>query len=316
MASTLIADLIDRVQQIADRVDPSFRERALSSLDEAQQWYASQVPWDGLKRNEDFFVNSEFLILPDRVNKVIRIGDRTNSRELDPGEFFERRVSGAYFQKTTGAPQEWRDRGFVSTVKPLSADAQLFVSSTVSDGIAIQITGRVNDTTASGTALELFEARESLTLGGATLTSANSYRRVISIQKDKGTAADILIGTANEGLIARIPSWEARPMYRRVQFHPVPTGQTLDVGYFRRPDRITSENDALEPSVNEEALMWRAAGNLMWMDNEPAAAERAWQKAAEVVAVKRNEEETFGEKDFHVEMWGSYMALENEFWWD
>jgi hypothetical protein len=314
MASTLVKDLIDRVQRIADRVDPSYRVRVLDSLDEAQQWYSSQVPWDALKRIEDFQSTGEFLTLPDRVNKIIRIGDRTNARPLNPGEFFEHRRSGAYFQRTTGAPLEWRDMGFVATVKDLSAAAVIHVSSTASEAIAVQVRGLVSDSTASGTSLALYEAKETMSLVGATLASTNTYTTIIAIQKDKGTTNDVLIGTAADGQIARIPSWEARPMYRKVQFSPVPSGQALEVVYFRRPDRITSENDALDPAVNEEALMWRAAGNLHWMDNEGQAAERAWQKANEVIALKRNEEETFGEKDFTVSPWLGYVNLEDEFW--
>lgn len=314
MASSLVKDLIDRAQRLADRVDPSYRIRALDGLDEAMQWYASQVPWDALKRTEDFVASGEFLILPDRINKIIRIGDRTNARPLDPGEHFERRRSGAYFQRTSGAPCEWRPLGYVPTVKDLSVAAPLHISSTSSESIAIQIRGLISDSTASGTALELFEAKETLTLAGVTLASTNSYTTIISIQKDKGTAADVLIGTAADGQIARIPSWESRPLYHKVQFSPVPTGQTLEVTYFRRPDRLTSEDDPIEASVNEEALVWRAAGNLHWMDNEGQAAERAWQKANEVVVLKRNEEETFGEKDFTVSPWLGYVNLEDEFW--
>lgn len=316
MASALIKDLIDRVQRLADRVDPSYRVRTLDALDEAQQWYASQIPWDSLQEIEDFFVNTEFLTFPDRVNKIIRIGDRTNSRPLDAGEFMERRTPGSYFQRTKGAPREWRPMGRVSTVKELSVATLLYVHSTASEAIAVQVRGLVSDSTASGTALEFYEAKETLTLAGASLASVNTYSKVISIQKDKGTAEDILISTPADGLIARIPSWESRPLYQKVQFSPVPNGVTLEVAYFRRPDRITSENDPLEPSINEEAIMWRAVGNLHWTDNEGQAAERAWQKANEVIALKRNEEETFGEKDFHIEPWQGYMDLESEYWRD
>lgn len=316
MASSLVKDLIDRVQRIADRVDPTYRIRTLDSLDEAQQWYASQIPWDALKRIEDFQASGEFLVLPDRVNKVIRIGDRTNARPLDAGEFFERATPGAYYQRSTGAPCRWRPMGYVATVKELSTAAQLHVSSTQSETISVQVRGLVSDSTASGTALEFYEAKETMTLVGATLASTNTYTSIIALQKDKGTASDVLIGTAADGLLARIPSWEARPLYHKIQLQPVPTGQTLEVAYFRRPDRLTSEQDPMDPSINEEAIVWRAAGNLHWMDNEGQAAERAWQKANEVIALKRNEEETFGEKDFHIEPWQGYMDLESEYWRD
>ncbi len=197
-----------------------------------------------------------------------------------------------------------------------STDSALLIHSTASEAINVTIRGLVFDPSAANTALELYEAQETVALGGITETSVNTYREVLAIQKDKGTTADVVVGTALDGQISRIPSWEARPLFRRIEFYPVPSGQTLEVQYFRRPDRITKESDAVDPSVDEEALVWRAAGNMHWTDNEGQAAGIAWRKAEEILLRVRNEEDTFGEKDHTIDMWGSYMSLENGYWTD
>lgn len=316
MASSLLKDLIDRTQRLADRVDPSYRGRALDALDEAVQWYASQMPWRALQRTEDFFALGQYLVLPDRVNKVITIGDRTNSRPLNPGDSFERRRPGSHFQKTPGASFEWRTMGYAPLVKEMAGETQLLFSTATSEAINVSIAGLVNDTAASGTALALREAKEVISLGGSTEASTQVYTRITSIQKDKGTTNDLVIGSAADGLLSRIPSWETRPLFRNIELSPRSSGQTMEVTYFRRPDRLTQESDTIDPGINEEAILWRAVGNMHWIDQEGQQAERAWKKASEAAIAKRTEEETFGEIDLHVEPWAGYMSLENEFWYD
>jgi len=312
--TALVKHLIDRSQRLANRVDAAYRQRALEALDEAVQWYASQVPWDALKKVEEFSADGEFLLLPDRVNKIVRVFDRTNSRPVDPGAFLERRSPGAYGDRSSGAPRVWREFGYSPVAVDPATDAQIHVSTPASEAVSVQIRGLVNDTTASGTAMEFYEARETLELAGATESSSNTYTRIVSFQKDYKTEEDVLFGTATDGLIARIPGWETRPRYQRIQFQPIPSGETLELAYFRRPDRITSEDDPLDPAINEEAVVWRTVGNLHWMDQQPQAAQGAWSKAGEALIIKKNEEETFGEKDFHIEPWLGYLNLEDEYW--
>jgi hypothetical protein len=205
----------------------------------------------------------------------------------------------------------------VPLIVDLDTDSTLHISQTTSEGIDVQVHGLVFDSTASGTALELYEAKETVSMAGVTQTTTNSNRKIIAIQKEKNTTSDIIVGRGSDGkMISRIPGWETRPLFQKVQFTPVPTGQTVEVAYFKRPSRIVSESDALDPGVNEEAVVWRTVGNLHWMDNETQSAQVAWAKAEEVISIKRNEEQLFGEKDHHVEPSCSYMDLENEYWED
>lgn len=315
MATNLVADLIDRVQQLAGRVDASHRDRVRTALDEAIQWFASRVPWDSLKEHEDFRSGgSRDLILPDRVNKVITISDAETFTAMSGGDHWEKRTPGAFLQDASGQPQEWRDFGYVPVISQPATDTTLSFQSTVSEGFDVHLRGLVRDTTASGTALELYEVQETIRLDNeSAVATANAYVRVLGIQKPKFTVADVHVTDDTSTLkISRIPAWETRPLFRRIQLHFVPTARPFRVNYFKRPDRLTTETDAIDPGINEEAVVWRAVGNISFIENEDNAAGVAWGKAEDIIEKMKTMEETFGEKDSHIAPWIGYLNLESQ----
>lgn len=314
MASSLLKDLIDRVQRLADREDPAYRARVLDALDEACQWHAMVLPMESLTKHEDFYASGEFLILPDRVGSPVMFFDKTNKRPLEPDSHFERRDPGVYADKTAGAPLRWRPAGYSPVVRDLSTNATLVLASSASEVMAVQVRGLIHDTAASGTALEYREVVETITLGGTSEASSNYYHSITSIQKDKATESDLIVSTALDGIISRIPSWETRPLFQRIQLMPASNGTVLSLEYFKRPDRLTSEDDPIDPGLVEEALVWRAVGNAHWFDNETQNAQAAWAKANEAISIKRNAQETFGEKDHGVEPWTGYVRMEDWYW--
>lgn len=319
--ATLISDFIDRIQRRADRVDSGHRVRARDALDESIQWYAKTVPWPSLMRLERFETSgSEFLVFPDRVLKIVSVGDLTNTQQLEPGDQFGRRFNGTYFNRTSGRLCEWKDMGLVPVTSQPNTDTTLQFQSTVSENYNAYVKGLVRDTTASGTALELYEVLEAVGITSSDVnTTSNSFVRIIELTKDRPSNGDLTINYSQDGRRAsRIPLWEARPLFPQIQLFHVPNPQaTLEVEYYRRPDRITSENGGIDASMDEEALVWRAAGNMHWVDQEGASAKEAWEKATEIVEAKKNVEESFGEKDFHIEpAFPSYFDQENLFWTD
>ena len=315
MAVSLIADLIDRVQRRSDRVDPQSRVRVLDALDEALQWYSKKMPFGSLMRFEEFQCSgSEFMVFPNRIMKVIDIADLTNTRMVEPGDHWKRRHTGTYLQRTQGVgPCEWRDLGIVPVISQPNTDTTLTFQCTASDSFNTYVKGLVRDTTASGTALEFFEAEETISITGSDVkTSANAYVQVIGIEKKYPTNGDLIVKETGSAVpISRMARWEARPEFPRAQFLVVPNaGTRLEVEYFRRPDRIAAEEQTLDPAVHEDALIWRAVGNQHWMDQEGQQANLAWQKANEVAADQKSVEEMFGEKDHHMEPVNFYFEAE------
>ncbi|MEE8522193.1 MAG: hypothetical protein V3S83_12605, partial [Gemmatimonadota bacterium] len=226
----------------------------------------------------------------------------------------EKRTPAQYYQRTAGQALEWRDMGWLPVIKQPVTDTTLNIESSVSETMDVFVRGLVRDTTASGTALEFHEVQETVTLGGAALPTANTYTEIIALQKPKKSLAEVIVTNNQTALkIARIPLWRTRAQYKRVQLHFIPVaGTVFEVIYFRKPDRIVSEDDPLDPAINEEAIMWRAAGNMHWMDNEDQAAERGWRQAASILKKIRVMEESFGEEDHSVQPWTGYLELEND----
>lgn len=314
-----IGDLIDKVQRRANRVDTNYRVRALDALDEALQWYSQELPWDGLIAQEVFLTTgSDTLVLPDRVLTISSIADITNQRHLPAGHHWARRYGATYTARAAGPACEWRPLGFSTVIAQPPADTFITAQATVSDSLDVHLRGLVRDTGASGTALELFEAMETLSLSSSEMvTSANSYVRVVAIDKPRGSLADVLIRDATTGtLLSRVSAWEARPMFPMIQLLVVPPpGTSLEIEYFRRPDRITAESHTIDPAIHEEALVWRAAGNMHWLDDEPQVAQAAWRQADEALGRVKRAADAFGERDHHAEPpTGGYMSFEGINW--
>lgn len=286
----------------------------LDALDEALQWYSKRIPWIARRETERFLTTgSETLVLPDRVLQVLEIGDLTNSRYVRAGSHWRRRAPGPFFDKTGGTVYEWEEIGMTPVVAQPQTDSTLSLSAPVSDSFDVYVRGLARDTVASGTALELYETEETVSINSSeTQQTTTLFTRIDSIEKPRGTLADLLVAEDADGRrISRIPTWAAHPLYKAIRFLYIPSANTtLDIEYFRRPDRLTSESQSIDPRIDEEALVWRAAGNLHWTDQEGQAAQRAWGKADEILAISKGAEDQFGERDFHVEPENFYLERE------
>jgi len=303
--ASLVSDIIDRILRLTDRVDPSSRGRALDAVDEAIQWYAFNQPWDSLRREEEFVSSgSEYLSFPDRVLQILSIADITNRSPVEAGDNFDKRDPENYLARNVNRACEWRQAGIMPVIAQPNTDTTLTVDPNVSESFDVIVRGLVRDTMASGTALELKEVNEILSINSSEAqTTTAVFAEVNHIMKPRPTTAEITITeNADSRIISRIPPWEARPMFPRVQFLNVPAVATrFELTYFRRPDRVTTEVDPIDPSIPEEALIWRAAGNLHWMDQESQQAERAWGQARQLLADRKKAEDIFGEKDHRVD---------------
>jgi len=312
--TTQIGHLIDRIQATADRQDSALRTKTLHALDEAVQWYARRAPWDGLfEPGEDFLTNgSEFLVLPERVARVVRVADRSNSQPVEPGgNDWERYPT--FLQRTTGGTSaEWRPAGVVPvTRQPESAGVVTF-SPDVSESFSVYVRGLVRDSNASGTALELYDVLETVVISSAAdASTTNSFVRVDEVSKKYASKANITVKYSDGSVVGRIPSWSMGPSYQRIQLFNIPNaGTILSIAYKRRPDRLTAEEQVIDPGINLDAIIWRASGNIHWQDQETEAANMAWRKADEIVGQILTEEVSQGDRDYQIDIWGSYHSRE------
>lgn len=283
--STVVSDVIDQALRLANRVDPNYRVRALDAVDRAVRQYAEKLPWPSLDRTEVFTSDgSRLFTFPRRVRVPVSVGDVGRGENVRPGNHWERQYPRSDMGLETAGQGiwQWQDKGEVAVLRQPAAPTLLEFSTTQSDAIPVYVSGLVFATAFSGTADEYYEASELVAANVTAVDSVNQYSKVLRIEKDRGfTSADVLVRYATGDLpAARLLRNERRSHYHQIQFLGTPSvGAQFQVRYYAEPPRITAENVVLDPSIDEDALVWFTVGDLHWMAQAPEAANAAWAKA-------------------------------------
>lgn len=315
--STTVSRVIDEALQMVSRVDSDYRTRALYAVSRAVLFWADRVPWGSLKTYETFIANgTRYLALPRRVRRIVEVGDITNKMKVRDGAHWGHKYPDNYFVDVADStPWEWRDGGMVATIAEPSTDTQLVFQSTASEALSLYISGWARDTSASGTPMELYEVSESVDLGGTGVTeTTNSFVRVRAIEKSTlDSTADVLVRSSTDSApLARLTSEDRASAYQRIEFLKVPTaGTRFRIEYYRRPERIVSENTPVEPSIDRDFLLWRVAGDLHWIGHEQEAALAAWRKSESLVQQRILAEKAQGEGNLQVQPEIGYYGLED-----
>lgn len=314
MAQAIAKDLIDEVQRLANRVSSSERGRTREALDRAIQKYAQKLPWASLRRSETFLTDgTRFMVFPDRVAKIIEIADKTEQARIRPDDHFIENHGATFLSDVAGRPCVWREAGVVPIIRTPATDTTLSITASQSEVFSVEIWGQVRDASESGSALELYEVRETVSVtDDSDNTTTNSFVNIRALSKDRSTDALVEIKDDNSGkLISRIMPQSSIPSYRRVEFETVPgAGRVMHVEYFTHPDRLDSELQAIDPALNLRYLIWMAVGDLHWMAKESQNANVAWAKAEEILREEANKERTFGEDNDSVTPDFNYFDLE------
>lgn len=314
--STGISRVIDDALLMVNRVDSDYRTRALRAINRAVLHWADRVPWPSLQKYETFYSNgTRFLTLPRRVRRVITVGDITNKMKVRDGAHWDFKYPDEYFVDVADStPWEWQDAGVVSTIAEPPAPTKLVFQSTVSEAVEVNISGWARDSSASGTAMELYEVNEQVQLGGTGTTETTyEYASVRAIEKTTlDSVCDIVVRSSTDSQpLARLTSDDRQASYRRIEFLKVPTaGTAFRVKYFRRPERLVSENVPLEPSVEQDYLLWRTVGDLHWIASQQEAALAAWRKADALIQQRIMAEKTQGEGNLQIQPEMSYYDQE------
>lgn len=313
--SLTVARLIDRVQQLANRVDTSYRSRVRDAISRAQEDWALLNPWVGLKRVEALTMpGGRFMALPSRVARVITVSDVTDKRFLEAGDNWHRTFEQRWLYDTSGSPLEWREAGIVPLLGAPATDTRLQLTAGVSEVYNVYVTGLARDTSASGTAEEFYNVEETLQMAGTGATdTATTFVEVRTLQKTSDTVGDLVVrATTGSAFLARIPKRDSQSRYRRLEFQDVPAaGRVLRVEYYTRPEELVDEEQSVEPSVDEKFMLWRAVGDLHWINKEFDAAQAAWDKADQILAADTRAE-NYGERRIQpLPWWPDYKEFEN-----
>jgi hypothetical protein len=299
--SQTVGEIIDSALELANRVDPQHRTRARRAVDRAILFYSDKLPWPSLVREETFTSNgTRYMTFPRRVRSIISVGDKTRQLHVEPGSHFGRQYPSQYFGTQPSGTWEWDDLGLVPTIVDPSTDTTLNLSTTQSESVLVTVHGFLRDSTSSGTALELYEHSEVITLGGSAQNTGHEFVRIKSIEKDGlDTESDVVVKVNEPAVkpIARIGANERSPQYRRIQFLGKPAaGDQITVSYYERPLRVTAEDVNMDPAIHTDIIVWRVVGDLHWIGEDPQAAQIAWAKAEKLMDERMRAQTSQGEQ--------------------
>ena len=311
-----LANIVLESQRLAGRVDTTFFSRCRRWINEAQEQWALEVPWPTLVREESFPTNgTRSLILPQRVKVVLWVADVENSRPIDVLKHWDREFPASLFQNTGGAPRFSRPMGIQASFRQPAAVGRLTFNTTVSDSFSVYVAGLALDTAASGTAEELYNAREVINIGGTTnYTSTTLWHSVSVLGKDDFTPADLTVRDSASNLIARVSRDAYRSEYRRIDLLLIPdAGTPIAVQYLGGPEPLIDNEQQPHPAVDIEYLLWYTAGMLHSAQGEEQASGIKLARAKEILNRRVLREKQFGDADWRALPEPGYWHNENQY---
>ena len=295
-----LSGLRTEAQRLAGRVDSEWNSRTRRWLNEALEQYAIAVPWPTLIREEDFTsAGTRALMLPPRVKQVQWVADKTNSVALDASDKWDREFPTSFLQDTNGAARMWREVGVQSLRRDPASAGILSAQADVSCVCTVFVEGLVRTTAASGTADEYYTARDTISIAGSNVTAGTVvFTRIDTLAKSDFTAGDLTVFDASSNVLARVPAFSYRSEYRRVELLNIPTaGTVLRVRYLHAPTALVNDTDFPHTSVDDEYLIWYAAGMIHEAEGQEEQAKTKMARAAEILNRRIYKEQMHGDRD-------------------
>lgn len=293
--------LIDYAQQRAGRVDSGYRTRTLNFLNEAMERWAIARPWRSLKRTVDLITDgTRNLVFPDYVAHVVWLLDKSNTNVINYQERWDRDNPGTYLADTSGRSDFWREQEVVPVYRQPTAAAQIaFTSTSSGESFAVHIAGILSDTAASGTAGAEYMGEEICTASGGTCVSTNIFKNILSVGKT-GLTTGYVSGTAGGTELCKMAPNRYSAKYRKVELIAIPTANTeIRAGVILEPPRLTDEAHVPHSSVNNEFLIWYAAGLIHKAQGDTQIGEICMNRAMRIMAQDDQHEKTAGDQDWN-----------------
>jgi hypothetical protein len=290
-----LADMKVEVKRLTGRNDSGFDTRIEKALNRALRHWARSQPWDDLKRVIDItHPSGRVLYLPSEVERLVMLMDKTNAKEMEYRDQWDRMDAYGYANDRSNNPEFWRLAGFSPTFTTASGPLAIY-SSDASDIASVYVTGQV--LAAGGTApRDLYELGETFSVVGATpVTGSNTFTRVTTISK----AADItgvLTIQCQGTTVGHIGPYDLQARYPMVELFEIPKANTqFRARVLVRPPRLTAAYQAPPPSVDTDFLIWAAASDIHYQLGEGERSQAALSKAGAIMRENCAEEKMFGD---------------------
>jgi hypothetical protein len=240
-------------------VDSLFFSRVRRWVNEAQEQWATEQPWPQLLREETFSANgTRALMLPPRVKTVLWAADQTNQRPLDLMKHWDREFPDAFFGNTTGAALIVRQMGISPVSKQPGIVGRLTFNTLSSDTVAVYVAGLALDTSASGTAENLYYARETVQIvSDGTYTSTALFSRIATpVAKyylNKRVVGHVAECMECHGSAGYVEEWPIARLYRQAPLNSIweGSGNIMCLDVLRAIERTPNAVDVLRHELGD-----------------------------------------------------------------
>lgn len=281
--------------------DTNYRPQWTSFLNEGVREFARRYPWPGL---EDLISlqsdGTRFLILPHYVDTVISVLNRTDSQEVVRGGDFDRNATYSQAQRVSGTVLAYDKVGTVPVLRDPSGYLSLRGTSSSDTGApAIYLTGYVNNSGATATAMERTVRTVSITPTGLSpVTVTELFASVISISKVTDANGDFFfhdLGNSNAH-ISFLARYEPEASFKRVQLLFSPSSPTIfEVKFRHKIPPLRLNEQAPHPAVDSDFVVNHALA-LHWRQQQQfTKAQYQDQKATQILEQRAHKEQNFDE---------------------
>lgn len=197
------------------------------------------INWENINPSYTFntIAGTQSYVLPDDFGKPFIVRDATNQNELAELDYQSLISKNISIISSSGIPTQYSIIEDRIQNQPTASSILTLVSTSVSDTTQnILIRGISSD----------LEVYESVSISGtSSVTTTNSYTRVISISKSAVSVGKIT-ATSNTGTVTviAIPPVVTTPFFKKITFNYIPSSIiTIALPYYIKPSVLVDDND-------------------------------------------------------------------------
>ena len=197
------------------------------------------INWENINPSYTFntIAGTQSYVLPDDFGKPFIVRDATNQNELAELDYQSLISKNISIISSSGIPTQYSIIEDRIQNQPTASSILTLVSTSVSDTTQnILIRGISSD----------LEVYESVSISGtSSVTTTNSYTRVISISKSAVSVGKIT-ATSNAGTVTviAIPPVVTTPFFKKITFNYIPSSIiTIALPYYIKPSVLVDDND-------------------------------------------------------------------------
>ena len=282
--------------------DASYSPQWNSFINESYREFARTYPWEGL---EDLLSvtsdGTEFIVLPPFVDSIVHILNKSFHIPVDRSGSWDREASAIYSQRTVGRVINYDKIGEVPTLR--NPSGYVFVQSThTSDLGSIYITGRVNNSGASGTGLQSVISHFTTNITGTSpLTLTTQFAQILSISKATDTNGDLYFfdagsTTTTNAHISFLGRYDDEARFKRIQLLYKPSDQTIfEIRFRYKIPPLKADAESPHPSVKSDYIIHKALQLHYQQQQQFSKAQVKGAEATKILQDEANKEMNFDE---------------------